>query len=31
MGESVAEFNDPRLVAVFDSVNAYDPGSQPDF
>ncbi len=28
---SIAEFNDPRLVAVYDCVNAYGPGEQPDF
>lgn len=27
----IAEFDDPRLVAVYDSVNAYAPGTQPDF
>ena len=26
-----AEFSDPRLVAVYDTLNAYPPGSQPDF
>jgi SAM-dependent methyltransferase len=25
------EFDDPRLVAVYDTINAYDPGTQPDF
>ena len=25
------EFTDPRLVAVYDTVNAYDAGTQPDF
>jgi SAM-dependent methyltransferase len=28
---SIAEFTDPRLVAVYDSVNQYGPGTQPDF
>ncbi len=27
----IAEFDDPRLVAVYDSVNAYAPHTQPDF
>ena len=27
----IAEFTDPRLVAVYDTVNAYRPGTQPDF
>ncbi len=27
----IAEFDDPRLAAVYGTVNAYDPGSQPDF
>ena len=27
----LAEFSDPRLVAIYDSVNAYGPGEQPDF
>ena len=26
-----AEFTDPRLVAVYDALNAYAPGTQPDF
>ena len=26
-----AEFTDPRLVAVYDAVNSYDPNTQPDF
>jgi SAM-dependent methyltransferase len=26
-----AEFTDPRLVAVYDTLNPYDPGTQPDF
>ncbi len=26
-----AEFTDPRLVAVYDDLNSYAPGSQPDF
>jgi SAM-dependent methyltransferase len=25
------EFSDPRLVAIYDAVNAYQPGTQPDF
>ncbi len=25
------EFTDPRLVAVYETVNAYEPGTQPDF
>jgi SAM-dependent methyltransferase len=28
---NIAEFNDPRLVAIYDDVNAYGPGEQPDF
>ena len=28
---TIAEFNDPRLVAIYDAVNAYGPGEQPDF
>ena len=31
MGVAVAEFHDPRLVAVYETVNAYGPGEQPDF
>ena len=27
----IAEFDDPRLVAVYDAVNAYAPDTQPDF
>jgi SAM-dependent methyltransferase len=27
----IAEFDDPRLVALYNSVNAYGPGEQPDF
>ena len=27
----IAEFTDPRLVAVYDTINAYDAGTQPDF
>ena len=27
----IAEFTDPRLVAVYDTINAYGPGEQPDF
>jgi SAM-dependent methyltransferase len=27
----IVEFTDPRLVAVYETVNAYDPGTQPDF
>ena len=26
-----AEFTDPRLVAVYETINAYDAGTQPDF
>lgn len=26
-----AEFTDPRLVAIYDSINSYEPGTQPDF
>ena len=26
-----SEFNDPRLVAVYDALNPYAPGTQPDF
>jgi len=29
--EGIAEFSDPRLVAIYDSVNSYGPGTQPDF
>ncbi len=25
------EFTDPRQVAIYDAVNSYEPGSQPDF
>jgi SAM-dependent methyltransferase len=28
---SLAEFTDPRLVSIYESVNAYRPGTQPDF
>ncbi len=28
---SLAEFTDPRLVAIYETVNAYEPGTQPDF
>jgi ubiquinone/menaquinone biosynthesis C-methylase UbiE len=28
---SSAEFTDPRLVAAYDTVNVYEPGTQPDF
>jgi SAM-dependent methyltransferase len=28
---TVAEFTDPRLVAIYDAINAYGPGEQPDF
>lgn len=28
---TIAEFNDPRLAAVYDTINPYDPGTQPDF
>jgi SAM-dependent methyltransferase len=27
----IAEFDDPRLVAIYDTINAYGPGEQPDF
>ena len=27
----IAEFDDPRLVAIYDAVNTYDDGEQPDF
>jgi SAM-dependent methyltransferase len=27
----VPEFTDPRQVAIYDAVNSYEPGSQPDF
>src|ERR671911_1404470 len=27
----IVEFTDPRLVAVYETVNAYEPGTQPDF
>jgi SAM-dependent methyltransferase len=27
----IAEFTEPRLVAIYDTVNAYRPGTQPDF
>jgi SAM-dependent methyltransferase len=27
----LAEFTDPRLVAIYETVNAYEPGTQPDF
>ncbi len=30
MGD-IVEFTDPRLVAVYETVNAYEPGTQPDF
>jgi SAM-dependent methyltransferase len=26
-----AEFTDPRLVAIYDDLNSYEPGTQPDF
>jgi SAM-dependent methyltransferase len=26
-----AEFNDPRLVAAYDAINSYEPGTQPDY
>jgi SAM-dependent methyltransferase len=26
-----AEFSDPRLVAAYDAINAYEPGTQPDY
>jgi SAM-dependent methyltransferase len=28
---SIIEFTDPRLVAIYETVNAYEPGTQPDF
>jgi SAM-dependent methyltransferase len=28
---AIAEFNDPRLVAIYDTINGYGPGEQPDF
>ncbi len=28
---SWAEFTDPRLVSIYEPVNAYEPGTQPDF
>ncbi len=28
---TIAEFTDPRLVAIYDTVNSYEPGTQPDF
>jgi SAM-dependent methyltransferase len=28
---SIPEFTDPRQVVVYDAVNAYEPGTQPDF
>lgn len=28
---TIAEFSDPRLVAIYESVNPYGPGEQPDF
>jgi SAM-dependent methyltransferase len=27
----IAEFDDPRLAAIYDTVNAYGPGEQPDY
>jgi len=30
-GHVVGEFSDPRLVAVYETVNDYEPGTQPDF
>jgi SAM-dependent methyltransferase len=27
----IPEFTDPRQVAIYDAVNAYEPGTQPDF
>jgi SAM-dependent methyltransferase len=27
----IPEFTDPRQVAIYDAVNSYEPGSQPDF
>jgi SAM-dependent methyltransferase len=29
--EGIPEFEDPRLVAIYETVNAYAPGTQPDF
>ena len=28
---SIPEFTDPRLVALYDTTNAYEPSTQPDF
>jgi SAM-dependent methyltransferase len=28
---SIPEFTDPRQVAIYDAVNSYEPGAQPDF
>jgi SAM-dependent methyltransferase len=30
-GTGIAEFDDPHLVAIYDTINAYGPGEQPDF
>ena len=30
-GHEIGEFSDPRLVAVYESVNEYETGTQPDF
>ena len=30
-GGEVPEFGDPRLVAIYDTLNSYEPGTQPDF
>ena len=27
----IPEFTDPRQVVIYDSVNSYEPGTQPDF
>ena len=27
----IPEFTDPRQVAIYDAVNSYEPGTQPDF
>jgi SAM-dependent methyltransferase len=31
LDEPIAEFSDPRLVAIYDTVNAYEPNTQPRF
>lgn len=30
-GRAINEFSDPRLVAIYDTVNSYELGTQPDF